>query len=98
MGWEEFVAKKKGGESMELIDVRPANMFKIVHLECSTNIPLECLSVSNVPQSDLYLMCRRGISSRQAALRLSSHPFRVFSLTGGIEEYSRVYKHAMPFL
>ena len=55
--------KKRRGEELYLIDVRPANQFKIVHLECSRNMPLEEFLIQELPAQDLYLMCRRGVSS-----------------------------------
>jgi rhodanese-related sulfurtransferase len=84
------------GKPRLLIDVRPARVFAVRHLDGAVNWPLESImATTNAEQiplefrhQALYLICDVGWDSRQAVEHLSrlGHP-RVFQVRGGIQEW-----------
>lgn len=68
---EETVGK---GESLILLDVRPADQFSMVHLPGAVNIPMSELEgrmgeLGSGGES-IYVICRRGNQSQRAVLKI----------------------------
>lgn len=87
----ELEAKRKRGESVELIDVRTPAEFREVHAECARLVPLESLNPRAVmaerngdQDRPLYAICKSGGRSRQAAEKFAACGFpNVVSVEGG---------------
>jgi len=81
----------KGGEKIELIDVRTPVEFREVHIEIAQNVPLDGLDPAAVMQSrngskhePLYLVCRSGSRGRKACEKFLAAGFsNVINVEGG---------------
>lgn len=85
---EQFEAGLKGNHNKVLIDVREPNEVKQGYIPGAINIPLTQLNhrLSEISKDrSVYLYCRSGMRSKQAARILQKNGFRDLShLQGGI--------------
>lgn len=86
---ESFNQKKMQDPDLQIVDVRECIEYKTEHLSGSVNIPLSALSKSlekikkNQP---VYLLCRSGARSDQAAQELQKKGYEhVRIIEGGLE-------------
>lgn len=88
---QQFGAELKEGKN-KLVDVRETHEFKQGHIAGAVNIPLSQLSGRlNEIQGDqpVYLYCKSGMRSKQAAKQLSqSGHSQIAHLRGGIMSWS----------
>lgn len=81
----------KGGQKLDLIDVRTPMEFQEVHVTGAVNVPLDRLDPAAVVQSraeskdkPLYLICRTGGRSKQACEKFIAAGFaNVINVEGG---------------
>ncbi len=94
---EELDRLRRRGEAVELIDVRTPFEFRQVHAESARLVPLDRLDPRAVVESrdgmgahPLYLICRSGSRSRQAAERFhrAGYP-NVVNVKGGTLAWER---------
>ncbi|EQC35996.1 hypothetical protein SDRG_06736 [Saprolegnia diclina VS20] len=82
-----------------LLDVREPVQFAICHLRDAVNIPLKALPahLSQVPASKpVYVLCRRGVDSVDAALLLLQSTTRVWHIEGGLDAWAARVDPAFP--
>jgi rhodanese-related sulfurtransferase len=90
--------EKKLQQSMQLIDVRPANEFKEGHLANAINIDVNSPDFEAQVQQlsknkKLYVYCRTGRKSVIATKKLDSLGFsKIYNLTTGIEGWKKENK------
>jgi adenylyltransferase/sulfurtransferase len=89
---EEFDRRRRSGETLELIDVREAHEFDIVHIPGARLVPLSELP-ARLHELDsaktYYLHCHRGVRSVQAYDLLRQAGFgRLHILAGGIDAWA----------
>jgi len=105
MTWEEHLASNK--QSTAILDVRPANIYNIVHLVNTLNIPYELLLSMSKDQvlkqiaetwqdQEVPVSCARGVSSRLAVKYLEGVGVRSYSIKGGIVAYRQHYDPMIP--
>lgn len=86
---QQFKSEYKGNK---LIDVRESHEFKEGHIAGAINIPLSQLSqrLGEIPlDRQVYLYCRSGMRSKQAAKLLSRRGYsRLAHLRGGIMSWN----------
>jgi len=82
---QQFKSEYKGHK---LVDVREVQEFKQGHIAGAVNIPLSQIEqrLNEIPKDKpVYLYCRSGMRSKQAAKLLSRHDYNEISqLNGGI--------------
>lgn len=82
---QQFKSEYKGHR---LVDVREAQEFKQGHIAGAVNIPLSQIErrLNEIPKDKpVYLYCRSGMRSKQAAKLLSRHGYnQIAQLNGGI--------------
>ena len=86
---EDFTSNMRKGQ---LIDVRKKEAFDEGHINGSRNIPIAQLTRNyNRLRLDqpVYLVCNNGKMSRRASAVLTSKDFKVYTLEGGIETWSK---------
>lgn len=87
--------KKQTGEAV-LIDVRIPEEYQEGHIPGSINIPLQQMEQAETVVKDknkkLYVYCRSGSRSRQAAgiLKEMGHGFDAYNFTGGFRFFDAV--------
>lgn len=85
---DQFQDELKGNRNQVLIDVREPSELKQGYIPGAINIPLSQMKkrVGEIPQNDrIYLYCRSGMRSKQAARILQKNGFREIShLQGGM--------------
>ncbi|KDO29990.1 hypothetical protein SPRG_05179 [Saprolegnia parasitica CBS 223.65] len=82
-----------------LLDVREPVQFAICHLRHAVNIPLKALpaQLKRVPASKpVYVICRRGVDSVDAALLLLQSTTRVWHIEGGLDAWAARVDPAFP--
>lgn len=79
-----------------IIDVRTPEEFEAQHINGAVLIPLQILEsriaeiVELYSNKDIYLFCRSGNRSMQAARILAPHGLRLFNVQGGIIAWSKL--------
>jgi rhodanese-related sulfurtransferase len=87
----ELARLGREGELIDLIDVRTPAEFREIHAEPARSVPLDAIVPAAVmaahsgrPDSPVYLICRSGSRSRQAAERFARDGYRnVICVHGG---------------
>lgn len=79
---QELETIRRGGQAVELIDVRTPVEFREVHVEYARNVPLDRLDPVALlkerygqPDAPLYVICRSGSRGRQACEKLTAAGF-----------------------
>jgi len=84
----ELAARLRGGEPVQLLDVREAHEWEAARIPGARHAPMSGLdgALGGLdPDRDTVLYCRSGVRSQEAGRRLRAAGFpRVFSLAGGI--------------
>lgn len=86
----------EAGEKPQIIDVRNPKEYNTFHLQGSVNIPLSELSRRSAEinaERNVYFLCQSGQRSQSAQRQFQKiHPrCKVFSLGGGIDNYTLLY-------
>lgn len=87
----------QGGEAVELIDVRPRQMFERLRAEFARSVPLEgldpnvCVAARELPaDAALYVICQSGLRSTEACERFLAAGFEnVVNVEGGTRAWSK---------
>lgn len=76
-------------EGAFILDVRTEEEYKERSVKNSVNIPLQELDVryTELPDKKIYILCRSGARSLEAARFLKIKGFDVCNIKGGIIEY-----------
>ncbi len=85
------LAERRSAGEVDVIDVRMPTEFREIHAECARNVPLESLDPRAVmaarngsADQPLYLICRSGNRSAQAAKKFHDAGFeQVINVEGG---------------
>lgn len=93
----EFARLWREGEAVDLVDVRTPREYREVHAEPARSVPLDALDPAAVmgarngpADAPLYLICRSGGRSRQAAERFIKGGYgNVVSVEGGTLAWER---------
>ena len=86
---EEFTNNMRKGQ---LVDIRKKEVYDEGHINGARNIPIVQLTRNyNRLRLDqpVYLICNNGKMSRRASAVLTSKGFKVYSLEGGLESWSK---------
>ena len=90
----EFAEQLKNSNNKILIDVRVPREYELGHIPGAVNIPLPDLKkrIKEIPQDkEIFLYCRSGMRSKQAARILSHRGFRNLKhLHGGIMAWDEI--------
>jgi rhodanese-related sulfurtransferase len=94
----DLAGLQREDRSVDLVDVRTPAEFREIHAEIARSIPLDVLDPRVVMEArnglaadPLYLICRSGSRSRQAAEKfLAAGYANVLSVEGGTEAWERV--------
>jgi len=91
---EDLGARLRGGESIELIDVRTPVEFREIHVEGARNVPLDRFDPGQIAQQSgqkpVYLICKSGSRSQQAQKQLvQAGVAHSFSVEGGTSACER---------
>ncbi|MFA4887761.1 MAG: rhodanese-like domain-containing protein [Candidatus Nanoarchaeia archaeon] len=92
----EDLRKKSEKEDVQVIDIRPSDMFEEehVHIKAIQNIPLQELP-DHLDQlkkdQTIYTLCNRGNSSKQAAVFLQMNGFDATSIKEGTMGWKEKY-------
>jgi rhodanese-related sulfurtransferase len=103
--WDEFLQEKI--ESQKILDVRPSNIYGIVHFLESENVPFEILKKMTKeeifdllkitdPAAMIPVSCARGITSKLAAEYLNNIGIRAVSISGGMKSYRKEIDQSLP--
>ena len=86
---ENFNQTKAGTSDLQIVDVREGVEYHAEHLDGTVNIPLSGLSKSLdkiKKDKPVYLLCRSGARSAQAAQELQKKGYEnIFVVEGGLE-------------
>ncbi|WP_020474288.1 rhodanese-like domain-containing protein [Zavarzinella formosa] len=85
----DFVALKRAGKILNLIDVRTPVEYRSIHAEGARSIPLDRLDAANVSQSEpIYVICHTGGRAAKACemLKLAGNP-NVVNVEGGTKAW-----------
>ena len=99
---QELAQTLADGKPVRLVDVREPQEHVFAALPQSVLIPMNELSqrwreLESDPDVEIVVYCHHGIRSRQAANFLAQCGFEpVFSLTGGIDAWSRLIDPKVP--
>jgi rhodanese-related sulfurtransferase len=99
----------ENGRNQQILDVRPTNLYNIVHLLNSQNIPFEILNKMtkeeieeklrlNETNEVIPVSCVRGMTSKHAVKYLNSIGLKAYSLKGGILAYRKKFDQNIPEL
>lgn len=84
------IVNKVNNENGQLIDVRSPEQFQADHIDIAKNIPFALLS-SRLNEFDksqrYYIICQKGIRSKQACELLKEHGIEAMSVEGGMEKF-----------
>jgi rhodanese-related sulfurtransferase len=86
----DLAQRVQAGESLVVIDVREPSEYRTGHVPGSRNIPLGQVAqrAAELPASGpVYLICRSGGRSGQAASQLAGHGFEPINVSGGMMAY-----------
>lgn len=103
--WDKFLKERL--ESQKILDVRPSNIYEIVHFLESVNVPFEKLKKMTKgdiidllkitdPDAMIPVSCARGITSKLAAEYLNSIGINALSIRGGIKSYRNEVDQSIP--
>ncbi len=86
---ENFYLRKSNNSNLQIVDVREAVEYQSEHLEGTVNVPLSCLakSLEKIKKDGpVYLLCRSGARSNQAAQELQKNGYeKIVIVEGGLE-------------
>jgi len=88
---QELESIRRGGQGIDLIDVRTPVEFREIHVEYARNLPLDRLDPAALrkelqgnPDAPLYVICRSGSRGRQACDKLAAAGFtQAVNVEGG---------------
>lgn len=81
---------KKNAESYLLVDIRDESAFAYGNIPNSVNIPLNVLEKRELPKDkEIYVCCRVGDISLDAAEKLRDRGYSAYSVKGGYVEWLR---------
>jgi rhodanese-related sulfurtransferase len=85
----EFAARRRKGETPQLVDVRSASEFASGHVPGAVNIPLEQLELRTEDLADgpVVLLCQAGTRARIAAELLAGNRAELTILEGGTDAW-----------
>src|SRR3954451_11997314 len=100
---QEFTARTAAGEQFLIVDVREPEEHAIARLENSELIPMQSIPGSLqrldalADEQPLALLCHHGVRSLNVAVWLRQHGVEnCFSITGGIDRWSREIDPSIP--
>lgn len=96
----EDLAERLGrGDPVMLLDVREDVEWQIGHIPGARLVPLRSLpsALGTLPvERDIVVYCHHGVRSRAATELLAANGYRVSSLAGGIDRWSREVDPSIP--
>jgi len=96
----ELAARLRGGEAIQLLDVREPHEWEVSRIPGARHAPLSRLeeTLAGLDRGrDTVLYCRSGVRSQEAGIRLRAAGFpRVLSLAGGIIRWGDEIDPALP--
>lgn len=85
----EEIARKNGDE-YRIVDIRDASAFEYGHIPGAVNVPSERLAEAEFPaEKEIYVCCRSGLISADAAAMLREKGYAAYNLAGGYAEWLR---------
>ena len=103
--WKTYITSHA---ARTILDVRPSNLYNIVHFINSKNIPLEqikklnkdeVLTILSIQEEEVIpVSCARGVTSKHASNYLNGLGLKAVSISGGIKGYSNDYDQSVPQL
>jgi rhodanese-related sulfurtransferase len=100
---QEFQARVAAGEPCVIVDVREPEEHAIARLKGSELIPMQSIPASLqrlealADEQPLALLCHHGVRSLNVAVWLRQHGVgNCFSITGGIDRWSREIDSSIP--
>jgi len=99
---QEAQRRLNGGKAL-LIDVREPDEFRVARIDGARLIPMQEIPKEIqkleelADENELLLLCHHGVRSLQAAQWLREHGLeKCFSVTGGIDRWSREIDPSVP--
>ena len=96
----ELLAKRAGGESVTLIDVREPVEFEIAQVEDSLQLPMSRINewLGQLDPNDQFaILCHHGVRSASVCAYLVHTGFKnVANVAGGIDRWSAEIDPAIP--
>ena len=90
----ETLQNKLENEEITLLDVRETSEYKGGHIEGAVNAPLSSLDANELPypkDESIYVICRSGNRSAQAANRLQEAGYtKVYDVSGGMMAWESI--------
>lgn len=75
-------------ENTLLIDVREKAEFDKNHIEGALNVPLnEVIDYEGDRDREIYIICKKGIRSQEAAQILENKGYKTCNIIGGMDQY-----------
>ncbi|MBV8070371.1 MAG: sulfurtransferase [Acidobacteriaceae bacterium] len=100
---QEAAAKLKASNQAVLIDVREPEEFAFARIEGSELVPMQSVPAelqrleALADEKELLVMCHHGVRSLQVVQWLREHEVgNCFSVTGGIDRWSREVDPSVP--
>lgn len=100
---QEFQARLAAGEQSVIVDVREPEEHAIARLESSELIPMQSIPASLqrlealADEQSIAVLCHHGVRSLSVAVWLRRHGIEnCFSITGGIDRWSREIDPSIP--
>ena|SRR3989344_6380643 len=90
---EELKKKLENKKNIFLLDVRTPEEFEEQRIKGSINIPINELQerLNEIPKDkEIITICEHGNRSLRAAYFLNKKGYKALSLTGGMEDWSRL--------
>lgn len=103
---QTLLQRLHAGENVEVVDIRETNEYDNWHIGGARNLPtynalnrqdyaLFLQEVQTYPQDREYVMvCRRGITSKRAAMLAAQMGYKASSLSGGMYDWSNAWSVA----
>jgi rhodanese-related sulfurtransferase len=92
----EVYGLQRGGQIIDLVDVRTAGEYDSLHADGARSVPLGTLSPQSVmagrrgsPDRPLYVICQSGGRSQTACDRLAAAGIKVVNVKGGTSAWKR---------
>ena len=99
----DLQARLSAGERIRIIDVREPDEYALSHLPASELIPMQSLPAQlqrlegMADESSLAVLCHHGVRSLNVAVWLRQRGIdNCFSITGGIDRWSREVDPTVP--
>lgn len=90
----ETLQNKLENEEITLLDVRETSEYEGGHIEGAVNAPLSSLDANELPypkDESIYVICRSGNRSAQAANRLQEAGYtKVYDVSGGMMAWESI--------